>query len=127
MATANAADDLRTKMMGLNFNSAEGSTAAESSSASSPAGSWATRPSRPRPSLNVGGCGKSGGAGPRRPPGSLTFTTTPSPGGGSVEKNRFASGNLPESSVVEQERKLKEIMNQTGMLQVSSVLKRTQP
>lgn len=50
--------------------------------------------------------------GQRRPPSSLTFISTPSPG----EKNLFSSGHLPEASVIEQEKKLKEIMNQTGIL-----------
>ncbi|TRY75876.1 hypothetical protein TCAL_09945 [Tigriopus californicus] len=50
--------------------------------------------------------------GQRRPPSSLTFISTPSPG----EKNLFSSGHLPEASVIEQERKLKEIMSQTGIL-----------
>ena len=34
--------------------------------------------------------------------------------GGIPDKNNFNSGNLPQSSVVEQERKLNEIMNQVG-------------
>ena len=57
--------------------------------------------------------------GSRRPqPGPLFFKTTPSPLDNNISKSRFASGNLSESSVVEQDRKLKEIMSQTGMIQV---------
>ena len=55
---------------------------------------------------------------PRRPPGSLIFgssiSSTGPMSGGIPDKNNFNSGNLPQSSVVEQERKLNEIMNQVG-------------
>ncbi len=85
-----------------------GGLVTDSSAASSPAGSWASRPARPRPRLNVGPGSSSvtstPGA-PRRPPGSLTLSTTPSPG--VPEKHRFASGNLSEHSVMEQERKIR--------------------
>ena len=136
-AAASASEELRAKMLALKFPSATspgggggdvpglpppssggGGLITDSSATSSPAGSWAMRPARPRPMLNMGG-GGGGGGGPRRPPGSLTLSTTPSPGG-VPDKHRFASGNLSESSIMEQERKIKEIKSQTGQLLVGA-------
>ena len=42
--------------------------------------------------------------------------------GGIPDKNNFNSGNLPQSSVVEQERKLNEIMNQVGTDQIMGMV-----
>lgn len=82
-----------------------------SSGTSSPAGSWAGRPARPRPSLNVGGGGgvfdlsSSSPAGRSRPaPKSLIFTSS--------------SLNSNEASVLEQEHKLNEIMRKSGQLKI---------
>ncbi len=122
------AEELRTRMMGLSLpiggggstGGGGGGLVTDSSAASSPAGSWAMRPQRPRPMLNMGPTTPSASStsSPRRPPASLTLSgTTPSPGG-APEKSRFASGHLSESSVLEQERKIKEIKSQTGQLLV---------
>merc|ERR1719264_1419588 len=100
-----------------------------SSVSSTPAGSLSARPSRPRPSLNMSGHMSDSGLTPssstktpRRPPGSLIFGSSISSSGpmsgGIPDRNNFNSGNQPQSSVVEQERKLNEIMNQNGLLQL---------
>ena len=63
---------------------------------------------------------------PRRPPGSLIFGSSISSSGpmsgGIPDRNNFNSGNQPQSSVVEQERKLNEIMNQVQFHANSSVI-----
>lgn len=126
------ADEMRAKMKAMTFSTTTTTTRGDppesssvvrgSSTGSSPGGSWSSRPARPRPSLNMGGpfSGVSvsgGGGGGRRPtPNSLSLSTTPSPGG---ERLRFNSGNLCEASIAEQERKLNEIMNQSGQLLIN--------
>ena len=101
------AEEMRAKMKALSI---PGLDAAPPSGSSSPAGSWASRPARPRPSLNVGGGSSSSGfdlgAGRSRPaPKSLIFTS--------------ASLNSNEASVLEQEHKLKEIMRKSGQLKIN--------
>merc|ERR1719264_728983 len=107
-----------------------------SSVSSTPAGSLSARPSRPRPSLNMSGHMSDSGLTPssstktpRRPPGSLIFGSSISSSGpmsgGIPDRNNFNSGNQPQSSVVEQERKLNEIMNQNGLLQLNGVRVKT--
>ena len=97
------AEEMRAKMKALQFPDDA------LSNVSSPAASWSSgRSARPKPSLNVTGPYTSGGAGRRPLPNSLALT--PSPGG---DRLRLATGNE------EQERKLKEIMSQTGLLQIN--------
>lgn len=101
------AEEMRAKMMALQFPDDPLSNVSNTTPWSS---SSSGRAARPKPSLNVSGPYTSGGAGgPRRPlPNSLQLT--PSPGG---DRLRLATGNE------EQERKLKEIMSQNGILQFS--------
>ena len=115
---------MRAKMKALSIPGLENSASAGppltlSSGASSPSGgSWANRPARPRPSLNVGGTSGASGlnlgfasASGRRPaPNSLIFTS---------------SMNSNEASVLEQEHKLKEIMRKSGQLKINGQIYNT--
>ena len=90
----------------------------ESTSTSSPtSGSWAGRPARQRPALNIGGGGSVGKGDKRvrRPPPSLFFPSSPN----AATSTSSASAASASASTSEQERKLK-IMSQTGRLQLAS-------
>ena len=128
------AEEMRAKMKALSIPGLENSVSAGpgppslSSGASSPAGSWANRPARPRPSLNVGGGGgggfSGGGGGGSGPAGGMGLGLGLGGGFGSSAGKRptpnsliFTSNSL-NSNELEQEHKLKEIMRKSGQLKI---------
>ena len=113
-------EDISAKMKALTLPTLDPGGSASPGPSVNSGGSWSSRPSRPRPSLNmnVGGGGGGGfdsistsssttSGGRRPPPRGLIFTSS-SPSRNSKE----AAG------VIEQENKLKEIMRKSGQLTI---------
>ena len=117
----NSTEEMRAKMKALSIPGLE-PAGSSSVGASSGTSAWpSSRPSRPRPSLNVGsgsfepslqlgGGGSSATTGGRRPtPKALIFPST-GPGG-------FTSRN-DSASALEQEKKFQEIIRKSGQLKI---------
>ena len=100
--------------IGMGTNSSTTTT-----TSASPSGSWASRPSRPRPDLNLSGFKTGDGnstnttPGGRSKPNSLFFAS-PSP-----RNNQSMSSTHESNNYEEQERKMAEIMKKSGQLVIN--------
>jgi len=108
-------DELRARIRQLNFPSEDGPGSNSFSPSPSPGNSLASRPARPRPNLGLGGPEPFGLGSPmsrRQTPGSLNLGAPPS-----RDRLKFM-GPFPQPSQDDYERKLEDIMKQTGVLNI---------